>query len=250
MFETTARAIVAMLALVGLPAAGAFAIDADTLIAKHIEARGGAESLRALTSLRRQGHLIIPGANFNISASTLVVRGAGVRDEFALQGLLFIDAFDGKDAWKVDPSEGRKDPARMSADEAKPLVLQADLDSPLLDYQAKGHSVEYLGLDDIDGTPAHKLRLHLKNGDEVVYYIDPDTFMIIRDVQKQIVRGAQQETETDYGEYEKVNGVYVPMSENSGPKNSDSSQKQQLVFDTAVANGAADPAQFAFPVRK
>ena len=231
-------------------AATAAAIDADQLIAKHIEARGGAASLRALKSLRREGHLIIPGANYNISASTLVVRGAGVRDEFALQGLIFINAFDGKEAWKVDPSEGRKDPARMSADEAKPLVLQADLDSPLLDYRAKGHSVEYLGLDDIDGTPAHKLRLHLKNGDEVVYYIDPDTLMIIRDVQKQLVRGAQQETETDYGEYEKVSGVYVAMSENSGPKNSESSRKQQLVFDTAVANVAADPAQFAFPVRK
>ena len=248
MFNKFALMVAALTAL--LPAAPARAIDADQLIAKPIEARGGAESLRALKSVHRKGHLIIPGANFDISASTLVVRGSGVRAEFSLQGLVFINAFDGKEAWKVDPSEGRKDPERMSADEAKPLLLQSDIDSPLLDYRAKGHSVEYLGLDDVDGTPAHKLRLHLKSGDEVVYYIDPDTYMIIRDVQKQLVRGAQQETETDYGEYEKVGGVYVPMTEDSGPKNSESSQKQQLVFDTAEANVAADPAQFAFPVRK
>lgn len=241
----------AMLTLLALAlTAPASALDAEQLIAKHIEARGGVESLRALKSVQRHGHLIIPGANFNISASTLVVRGGGVRDEFAFQGLNFINAFDGKEAWKVNPSEGRKDPERMSSDEAKPLQLQADLDSPLLDYKAKGHSVEYLGLDDVEGTPAYKLRVHLKSGDEVLYYLDPDTYMIIRDVQKQLVRGAEQETETDYGEYEKVGGVYVPMSENSGPKNSDSSQKQQLVFDNAAANVAADPAQFAFPVRK
>jgi len=243
-------ALVAAALVTVLPAIPARAIDADQLIAKHIEARGGAESLRSLKSVHRKGHLIIPGANFDISASTLVVRGSGVRAEFSFQGLNFINAFDGKDAWKVDPSEGRKDPERMSADEAKPLLLQSDIDSPLLDYRAKGHRVEYLGLDDVDGTPAHKLRLHLKSGDEVVYYIDPDTFMIIRDVQKQLVRGAQQETETDYGEYEKVGGVFLPMTEDSGPKNSDSSQKQQLVFDTAEVNVAADPAQFAFPVRK
>ena len=245
-----AATLTILVALALLPTAPATALDTDQLIAKHIEARGGAEALRALKSIRRQGHLIIPGANYDISASTVVVRGGGVRNEFTLQGLTQINAYDGKEAWKVDPFEGRKDPERMSADESKPLLLQADIDSPLLDYKSKGHSVEYLGLDDIDGTPAHKLRVHLKSGDEVVYYIDPDTYMIIRDVQKQLVRGAEQETETDYGEYEKAGGVYVPMAEDSGPKNSDSSHKQQLVFDSAVANGPADLAQFAFPVRK
>ena len=248
MINAAALSLLVSLALV--LAAPAPAMDTDQLIAKHIEARGGAESLRALRSIRRQGHLIIPGANYDISASALVVRSGGVRNELSLQGLTAINAYDGKEAWKVDPFEGRKDPERMSADESKPLLLQSDLDSPLVDYKSKGHSVEYLGLDDIDGTPAHKLRVHLKSGDEVVYYIDPDTYMIIRDVQKQLIRGAEQETETDYGEYEKADGVYVPMTEDSGPKNSDSSHKQQLVFDSAVANGAADLAQFAFPVRK
>jgi len=248
MFNATALALLATLTLT--LATPASALDADQIIASHIAARGGAEALRSVKSIHRQGHLVIPGANFDISASILVVRGSGVRDEFAMQGLTFINAYDGKEAWKVDPSEGRKDPERMSADEAKSLVLQSDLDSPLVDYKAKGHSVEYLGLDDVDGTPAHKLRVHLKSGDEVVYYIDPDTYMIIRDVQKQLVRGAEQETETDYGEYEKAGGVYVPMTEDSGPKNSDSSQKQQIVFDKAEVNVAADAAQFAFPVRK
>lgn len=248
MIKMTALTILAALAL--LPTAPAAALDADQLIASHIAARGGAEALRTLKSIQRQGHLIIPGASFDISASTVVVRGGGVRNEFTLQGLTQINAYDGREAWKVDPFEGRKDPERMSADESKPLLLQADIDSPLVDYKSKGHSVEYLGLDDIDGTPAHKLRVHLKSGDEVVYYIDPDTYMIIRDVQKQLVRGAEQETETDYGEYEKAGGVYVPMAEDTGPKNSDSSHKQQLVFDSVEANGPAELAQFAFPVRK
>jgi hypothetical protein len=212
-------------------AQAAFAITADEIIASN----------------KREGHLILPGANYDIRATALVARGGKVRNEYTLQGLMAVDAFDGKDAWKIDPFQGRKDPARMSADEAKPLVLQSDLDLPLVDYRAKGHTVEYLGLEEVDGTPAYKVRVHLKTGDEVLYYIDPDTFMVIRAVQKQFVRGAEQETETDYGEYEKVNGVYVPMTEDSGPKNSDSSQKQQLVFDKAEANIAVDAAVFAYP---
>ncbi len=226
------------------------AATAQEIVASHIAARGGLESLKAVKSIRRDGRLIFPGANLDIKASTLVVRGGGVRNEYTLQGLTAIDAFDGKEAWKVSPFEGRKDPEHMSADEGKPLLLQSDLDSPLVDAAAIGHSVEYLGLDDVDGTPAHKLRVHLKSGDEVLYYIDPDTFMIIRDVQKQKVRGAEQEIETDYGEYEKIGGVFVPMTEQTGPKNSDSSQKQQLVFEKAEANTTADVAVFAFPVHK
>ena len=228
----------------------AYAITADEIVASHIAARGGAAALKTVKSIRRVGHLVIPGVNLNISASTLVVRGTGVRDEFTLQGLTQITAFDGKEGWKVNPFEGRKDAEHMSADEAKPMVLQADIDSPLLESQAKGHRVEYLGVDDVDGTPAYKLRVHLKTGDEVLYYIDPDTFMVIRDVQKQTVRGAEQETETDYGEYEKIGGIYLPMTEQSGPKNSDSSQKQELVFDKAETNVIADAAVFAFPVHK
>ncbi len=239
--------LVCVLAGASVPA---FAVTADEIIASNINARGGAEQLKAIVSLRREGHLILPGANFDIRATTLVARGGKVRNEFTLQGLTLVNACDGSDAWKIDPFQGRKDPERMSTDEAKPLVLQSDMDSPLLDYRAKGHTVEYLGLEEVDGTPAYKLRVHLKTGDEVLYYIDPDTFMVIRDVQKQYVRGAEQETETDYGEYEKINGAYVPMTEESGPKSSDSSQKQKLAFDKAEANIDVDAAVFAYPAAR
>jgi hypothetical protein len=54
-------------------------------------------------------------------------------------------------------------------------------------------------------------------------------------------------TETDYGEYERVAGVWVPMTEASGPKGSNASQKQQVVYDRAEGNAAVDPAIFVFP---
>ena len=100
-----------------------------------------------------------------------------------------VQAYDGKEAWQIDPFQGRKDPERLAPDEVKTLVLGADLDTPLVDYRAKGHSVEYLGLEDVEGSPAHKLRVTLKSGDEVTYFIDPDSMMVIRAVEKQLVRG-------------------------------------------------------------
>ena len=54
---------------------------------------------------------------------------------------------------------GSNDPQPMSGVEEKSFKLQADMDGPLVDYADKGYTVEYLGEEDVEGTPAHKLRL-------------------------------------------------------------------------------------------
>jgi hypothetical protein len=242
------RALVSTFAAASLLAAVAVqALTADEIIARNVEARGGMEHLQALKSLKRTGRLVIPGANVELSAMEIRRRPDEIRFEFTLQGMTAVKAYDGHGAWQIQPFQGRKDPERLPADQAKPLAIAADIDFPLVGYGAKGGKVTYLGLEEVDGTPAHKLRLELASGDEILYFIDPDTWMIIRDVQKRQVRGAEKVTETDYGDYDQVAGVWVPMTEASGPKGSDASQKQQVVYDRAEGNGAVDPAIFAFP---
>ena len=89
--------------------------------------------------------------------------------------------------------------------------------------------------------------MRLKWGDESTFWIDPDTWMVIRELDRQTLRGAEQWNETDLGEYERVSGVWVPMTEESGPKDSDSSQKQKSVYDKAAANLPFPASEFAFP---
>jgi hypothetical protein len=224
--------------------------SADEVIAHNVAARGGADKLHALTVLKRTGHLVIPGMRLELKVVEWKTAAGEYRQDVTLQGLTAIQAYDGHDAWQVQPFEGRKDPSRMSADEAKGLALAADVAGPFVDYKAKGHTVEYLGLEDVDGTPAHKLRVHLKWGDESTYWIDPDTWMVIRELDRQTIRGAEQLTEIDYGEYELVAGVYVPMAEEQGPKGSEPSRRQKFVYDAAEANGAVPKGSFAFPDAK
>ena len=225
----------------------AASLSADDIIANNVKARGGKEHLAAIASLERRGRLIVPGLNLQLDVRDLKTRGGEYRQDVTLQGMTQVQAYDGHQAWQVQPFQGRKDPSLMSADEAKGLALSADIDLPLIDYRRKGHTVEYLGVEDIDGTPAHKLRVALKSGNESTYWIDPDSWMVIRELDRQTIRGAVQMTETDYGEYEEVAGVYVPMSEAQGPKDSDASQKQKVVYDKAIANPALAATEFAFP---
>ena len=122
-----------------------------------------------------------------------------------------VQACDGPKAWAISPFRGRKEPQNLTADDAKGLIEQSDISGPLVDYRAKGHAIEYLGTEDIDGTEAHKLRVTLKNGDAQVIYFDPDAFLEIRVVNRRMIRGQEEVQTVELGEYEKVDGIYFPF---------------------------------------
>ncbi len=230
-------------------ASAASAMTADELIAKNIEARGGLTRIKAVDAIRASGRMMFARGDFSVElAYTNLVRAdTGCRTELSLQGLTAITAWDGSSGWSISPFQGRRDPERMSADEAKALEYCADLDGPLVDWRAKGHNVEYQGTEDVDGTEAHKLKVTLKNGNVQTIYLDPDYFLEIRTITQTTVRGVKQEQETDVGNYELVDGVYMPFSIESGPKGGPRAQKIQIEkIETGVT---IDPAQFAFPAR-
>lgn len=243
----TLRALALAVALgLGTPVG---AMTADELIAKNLEARGGVEKIKAIDALHATGRMVFAQGDFSIELgyNNVVGAGAGCRTEVSLQGLTAITAYDGKTGWSVSPFQGRRDPERMAADDAKALEYCADLDGPLVDWQAKGHKVEYQGTEDVDGTEAHKLKVTLANGDIQTIYFDPDYFLEIRTLSQTTVRGVKQEQETDVGNYELVAGVYMPFSIESGPKGGAKSQKIQIEkIETGVE---IDAAQFAFPTR-
>jgi hypothetical protein len=221
---------------------------ADELVAKNIEAKGGESALHALQSLRLKGKLLVQEGQIELAYLQTKKRPEEVRTEASLQGMTQIQAYDGKEGWKVSPFFGRRDPERMSADDVKALVEDAEMDGPLIDWQAKGNTVEYLGTEDVDGTPAHKLKVVRKNGDVSFVYLDPDHFLEIRVLTQRIRHGAHEEVETNLGDYEKAGGVFVPTSIESGQKGAP--DKQRIIIDKVEANVPVDDAVFHFPASK
>lgn len=227
-------ALLAGLAGLSLPA---FAITADELVAKNLEARGGADKLRAITSMHIEGKMHL-GGGLEAKSESFASGGDKIRFEFSLQGLTAVNAWDGKEAWAIQPFQGRREPQKISADDAKGLILAADMAGPLVDWKAKGSKLEYLGTEDIDGTEAHKLRITFKNGDSQVRYLDPDHFLEIRVEDHMRIRGQEQVNSTDVGEYVQVDGIYFPFEEG------------QMQVESIELNKPVDAALFAFPTAK
>ena len=156
-------------------APGGRAQTVDEIIAKNVKARGGAEKLKSVQTLRTtetfsQGSLRAEYKQEN-------KRPGKVREEFVLQGMAQVQAYDGKEGWQISPFGGRKDPELMSEDDTKSLVVDADIDGPLVDYKEKGHRAELVGHDSMEGTDCYKIKLSMKNGDIRYYYLDTDSFL-------------------------------------------------------------------------
>ena len=217
----------------------------DELVTKNIEAKGGADALRALKSLRSNGKLIVNEGQLELAYAQTKKRPGEVRSEFSLQGMTAVQAYDGKEGWKISPFQGRKDPEKMSTDDVKPLMEDAEIDGPLVDWKAKESTIEYLGREDVDGTSAYKIKVMRKNGDVSFVYLDPDHFLEIRILTQRVRHGAQEEVETDVSDYEKIGGVFVPFSVESGRKGDP--DKQKIVIEKAEANVPVDDAIFHFP---
>jgi len=223
-------------------------LTVDELVAKNVAAKGGVDALRALQSVRFTGKMLVNEGQIQLAYVETKKRPADVRAELTLQGMTAIQAYDGEQGWKVSPFQGRKDPEKMSADDTKSLLEEAEIDGPLVDWKAKGSTVEYLGTEDVDGTLAHKLKVVRKNGDVTFVYLDPDAFLEIRKTTQRVEQGAQVEVETDVGDYEKIAGVFLPFSIESGRKGGP--DKQKIVIDKAEPNISVDDAIFKFPTAK
>jgi hypothetical protein len=238
------RRVVAVLMVLTAP--NVLAYTADELAAKNVEAKGGVDKINAIQSLRLSGKLRLNGGTLELGFVTLVKRPGSIRYEAQIQGLTQIQAYDGVQAWQIDPFQGRKDPEKLSVDDAKSLGEDAiDFTGPLVNYKAKGYTLDYLGTEDVDGTEAYKLRVQRPNGDLTYVYLDPDYFLEIRTVNRRIEHGVPNESVTDYGDYEKVSGVYFALEQEYGPKASRNRQKIQI--ETAEANVAVEDTQFHFP---
>ena len=218
----------------------------DSLVAKYIQASGGLAKIQALQSLRRTGRFT-GGGGFEAVVVQENKRPSSVREEFSIQGMTRINAYDGRDGWKIEPWNGKRDPEALGEEEMHSILDDADFDGPLVNYQAKGNRVEFQGVEQIEGSDAYKLKVTRPNGDVSFYYLDTEYYVPIRIDTQRMIRGAPQEYETSLGDYKQVAGVYLPFAYESGPKGSSSTDRSKITYDKIEPNVSLENARFTRP---
>jgi len=238
------RRAVFVLAAVSCLSALACSQTAEELVSKNIEAKGGMEKIKSAKTRRMSGR-VKSARGRTVSFTQTNARPDFVRQTVTIQGMTAIQAYDGSTGWQTQPFRGRKDPELMGEDSAKDLLLASDFDGPLVDYAEKGNKVEYLGHDLVDGDDALRLRVTLKNGDIIYYFLDPDTYLEIRREIRQFVRGSVRERVVDIGSYKPVNGVMYPFSISEGSRNNPGAQTTTI--EKIEVNIPISDSDFALP---
>lgn len=236
-----------MLTLAVLLMTAAPTLSLDEVIAKNLAAHGGADKLRALKTLRVKGHTEGGWATFEVT--TTYARTLKMRNDTAMQGMVESNAVDGSSGkafgWQTNAFSGRKDAVAMAPDDLTFALEDADFEGPLVDWQKKGHKLELLGTEDVDGSPAYKIKATLKSGTVEYLFLDADAFIEIKTVTQRKVRGTLVETETEYGNYEKVDGLYFPFSIESRARRSQNSSR--FAVDSVEIDVPVNDTLFAKP---
>lgn len=222
-----------------------FSQTADELVSKNIEAKGGLDKIKAVKTLRITGRAE-QSDNPPVGVIIEHERPDEIRQDIIVAGMTMVQAYDGKEGWMIQPFGGKKDPQLMGEDDLRDLTVDADIDGPLVDYKAKGNTVEYLGHSVVDGDDALRLKVTLKNGDVLYYDLDPDSYLEIRREAQEYIRGSVKESVTEYGSYKAVDGVMYPFSMAIWPKN-DPTQTATVTIDKVEVNVPLQESQFAVP---
>ncbi len=174
------RSIVAAATLaLGLTAPWTEAQTAEEVVARHLAARGGLEKIRALETIRMSGTISFgPGdpAPFALEMK----RPNRMRTEFTFQGAVGVQAFDGQKAWALLPMAGKTEPEYLPAEVSREAAEQADIEGPLVGAAAKGHKVELLGREKVEGRDCFKLMVTFKNGGVRYTYLDATSFLELK----------------------------------------------------------------------
>lgn len=216
--------------LLCLPAAADEEMTLETVLANHYETLGGLDAWKAVDSFRFTGSFAI-GPGVDAPFTMTFERDMKGRLDFTIQGMTATQAYDGETAWAVMPFLGKPLPEEMADDQAKSWKQQADIDGVLVDYEAKGHELTLVGLEEIEGTPAYQIEAKLANGDVQQYYLDAENFVIIKTVSETEIQGNIQESETTYSEYDYVGDLLFFHSIETKQKGAPDDQAQVITIN-------------------
>jgi len=161
--------------------------------------------------------MTITGAIFQMGSEFSFKRISIRPDKFYLEadimGQKFIQAYNGTDGWMIAPWTGSADPQDIPVNQLKVLKKEADFDGALYNYETKGISLEYEGIEKVNGADAFKIKATYQDNDVMKIFIGVDSNLIIKtEAILPTMMGTDALTETFLSNYKMIEGTAVAFS--------------------------------------
>lgn len=190
-------------------------LTAEQIVANNVKARGGLEAWRAIQTMITVGHL--ETGNPSMPEVPFVMQQARpnkTRFEVHVREKTSVRIFNGVDGWKLRPGRGGiPDLLAYTEDEIEAARNAPGIDGPLIDYQAKGISVNFDGIDEIAGKKAYRLIVKLPSGATRRWWIDAKSFLDLSyERESHTAAGKSAVVTVSFGNYKSIDGVQIPQS--------------------------------------
>jgi len=234
------RRITVFLAIAAFAITSVSAQDLDKILNDHYKA-SAQDKMSKISTVTIKGNISAMGMDMGITVYQS--RPGKFRMEADFAGSTLIQTYNGTTGWTYAPAMGITQPQQLGAEELKSVVRQADMDSPLWDYKAKGNKLELLGSSD-DGS-AYKVKVTAPEGDVMTIFINKETSLISKMISTQFANGMDMEIETEVKDYKSVKGIPVAhyMATKMGGQ-----VVSTITFDNVEYDQKLDAALFEKPV--
>jgi len=194
-------------------------MTAKQIVAKNVKARGGLDAWRKIDTMVSIGQL--ETGNPSMPRVPFVLQQARpnkARFEVHVRDKTSVRVFNGIEGWKLHQSHnGSPEVLSYTADEIAAARDGPGIDGPLIDYQAKGISVDFDGIDEVAGKKAYRLNIKLPSGATRRWWIDAATFLDLKYERESRTSTGQSATVTvSYANYKAVDGLLIPHSTITG----------------------------------
>lgn len=186
--------------------AAAVNVNADEVIAKYINAIGGADEINKLTSIVMTGDMTMQGMTLDVTQKRMNPNLEMMDMKMNGQTVVHL-AFNGQTGYQTQMGNKQN----LSEDEINDYKENKGLVQQVF-YKSDGYKLEVAGVEKVGDNDAYKIKVTSPSGTKSTEYYDTQTGYLIKE-DKTIKAGGQEVQQTiEHSNYKKVGNVMLPFT--------------------------------------
>jgi len=200
-----------LIALFAQPASTQTTKEAKALLAKMIEAQGGAKALAAIQDTTITGTMQMTQMGMNGTVTLYQKEPNKMRIDIEVMGMAITQAYDGETAWMTNPQTGAAE--TLPENYVKEFKRQALGNDALLNPEKYGITYASKGKEKIGEIEYLVLEQTTSDGHQTTFYLDPSTYLPYKTKGMTLGQaGVEVMAESILGDYKKVDGIVMAHS--------------------------------------